>query len=178
MLIILLKKKKYDIVGTLTTLTDKFKRVSMQGVCEELLDLQNKQTGLRCNKSYISWPCSYEIYQEKMLETTERLKADDISHVIFGDLFLEDVRKYRINQMEKAKMECVFPLWKKDTTLLAQEIIDCGLRSILTYINPKKLDISFTGHEFGPELLRDRLNILIHVVKTVNFIFRGKRTNV
>jgi hypothetical protein len=54
----------------------------MQGVCEELLDLQNKQTGLRCNKSYISWPCSYEIYQEKMLETTERLKADDISHVV------------------------------------------------------------------------------------------------
>lgn len=149
------EEAQFDIVGTLTTLTDKFKRVSMHGVREELLDLQVKRTGLRSYKSYIPSPCTNEIYEAKMLETTKILKANGISHVIFGDLFLEDVRDYRINQMKKANMECVFPLWKKDTTLLAQEMIDCGLRSILTCIDPTKLDVSFAGREFSPELLKD-----------------------
>ncbi|MCC3859643.1 adenine nucleotide alpha hydrolase [Pseudemcibacter aquimaris] len=145
----------FDIVGTLTTITETFKRVSMHGVREELLDIQIQNTGLKGYKSYIPSPCTNEIYEEKMRALSETLKADGITHVIFGDLFLEDVRDYRLRQMEKAELECVFPLWKKDTTELAHEMIDSGLRSILTCIDPKKLDKSFAGREFGPALLAD-----------------------
>lgn len=145
----------FQIVGLLTNLTENINRVSVHGVREELLDLQVQNVGLPCHKVYMPSPCSNEIYEQKTRDVTDKLKLDGVTHVIFGDLYIEDIRDYRINQMKRAGLSCVFPLWEKDTTRLSQEMIDSGLRSIITCIDPNKLDKSFAGREFGPEFLAD-----------------------
>lgn len=152
---VLKRSGDYNIVGALTTITEEYDRVSTHGVRIELLDQQMSQLGIPCHKVYIPAPCPNEIYQQKMRQATDILKAEGVTHVIFGDLYLEDIRQYRLKQMKKAGLECVFPLWKKDTIALADEMIASGLRSIITCIDPKKLDNSYAGREFGPELLND-----------------------
>jgi uncharacterized protein (TIGR00290 family) len=127
----------------------------MHGVRVSLLDQQMERLGIPCHKVYIPAPCPNEIYEKKMHELTDTLKADGITHVIFGDLFLEDVRDYRLAQMKKAKMECVFPLWGRNTKDLANEMIENGLRSVITTIDPKVLDKSFAGGQFGPDFHND-----------------------
>lgn len=122
----------------------------MHGVRVSLLNEQISRLGIPCYKVYIPAPCPNEIYEQKMRDLTNILKDAGITHVIFGDLYLEDVRDYRLAQMEKAKMECVFPLWGRNTKDLANEMIEKGLRSVITTVNPRILDKSFAGREFGP----------------------------
>lgn len=147
--------QSFDIVGVLTTVTDPFHRVSMHGVREELLALQSDALGLPCIKVRIPSPCSNEIYQEKMLEALNRLKDDGVTHMIFGDLFLEDVRAYREEQLERVGMQGIFPLWLRDTQQLAQEMLAAGLRAVLTCIDPKVLGFEFAGRHFDASLLDD-----------------------
>ncbi len=146
---------EFDIVGVITTITETFNRVSMHGVREELLDCQYDQIGLPATKVYIPSPCTNEIYEQKMDVALKGLRKQGVTYVIFGDLFLEDIRQYREAQMEKADMKCVFPLWQMNTTTLAHEMIASGLQTILTCIDPKKMDQSFAGRSFGSDLLRD-----------------------
>jgi len=146
---------EYAIVGIITTITENFKRVSMHGVREELLDEQIKRINLPCTKIIIPSPCTNEIYEEKMGKAIKELKAAGVTHVIFGDLYLEDIRAYRQRQMKKAGMICVFPLWLKNTRELADEMTESGLRSIITCVDPKQLDKSFAGRIFGMELHKD-----------------------
>jgi uncharacterized protein (TIGR00290 family) len=144
----------YELVGVLTTVTLAFLRVSMHGVREELLNAQVASLGLPCSKIYIPSPCSNAIYEREMAAALTELKHSGVSHVIFGDLFLEDIRAYREKQLARLGMECVFPLWMRNTGELARHMLDAGIEATLTCVDLRKLDASFAGRRFDDDLLR------------------------
>jgi uncharacterized protein (TIGR00290 family) len=144
-----------EIVGLLTTLTTPFTRVSMHGVPEALLERQVAELGLPCKKVGIPFPCSNERYEEEMVRVLAEAAREGVSHVVFGDLFLEDVRRYREERLATVGFEAVFPLWGRDTRALALEMIEVGVRATIACVDPRKLPRSFAGREFDAALLRD-----------------------
>ncbi len=144
-----------EVVGVLTTLTDDFARVSMHGVREELLDLQVAALGLPCRKVRIPAPCPNETYEARMGEALAELRRSGVTHVVFGDLFLADIRAYREAQLARLGMRPVFPLWGRETSALAREMLASGLRAVLACIDPKALPRSFAGRDFDRTLLDD-----------------------
>ncbi len=142
-----------DVVGLLTTVTSEFGRVSMHAVREELLDRQAAALGLPCRKVRIPWPCVNETYEAEMARATAEARAAGVTHVVFGDLFLEDVRAYRVENLAGTGIDPVFPLWGRDTARLAREMIAGGLRATLTCVDPRVLDASFAGRAFDAALL-------------------------
>ncbi len=145
----------FDIVGILTTVTATFERVSMHGVREALLERQAAELGLPCHKVYIPSPCPNDVYEQKLGEAVSRAKAEGVSHFIFGDLYLEDIRRYRVERLEPAGMTAEFPLWQRDTRALAGEMLAAGLRAVVTCIDPSKLDKSWAGRAFDASFLSD-----------------------
>jgi uncharacterized protein (TIGR00290 family) len=143
----------FEITALLTTINRAHNRVAMHAVRESLLDAQAAAAGLPLVKVGIPSPCPNEIYERAMAEAMARAGAEGVTHMIFGDLFLEDIRKYREENLAKCGMVPVFPLWLKDTRLLAQEMLARGLRAYLTCVDPKKLDASFAGRAFDEKLL-------------------------
>jgi uncharacterized protein (TIGR00290 family) len=148
-------RARFDIVELLTTVTTAFGRVSMHGVREELLDRQIKAVGLPCRKIGIPSPCTNEIYERELTQALLAAKAGGVTHVIFGDLFLQDIRAYREAMLAALGLTPVFPLWERDTAELAREMLAAGLSARLTCVDPRKLDKSFAGRTFDAELLRD-----------------------
>jgi uncharacterized protein (TIGR00290 family) len=144
-----------EVVGILTTVTAPFARVSMHSTREALLDLQADALGLPCWKVYIPSPCPNEVYAREMRSTLDRARADGITHMVFGDLALQDVRRYREGHLAEVGMQAVFPLWQRDTTVLAREMIAIGLGATITCIDPRKLDRSFVGRSFAATFLAD-----------------------
>jgi uncharacterized protein (TIGR00290 family) len=144
-----------DVVGLLTTVTSEFARVSMHAVREELLQLQAESLGLPCAKVRIPWPCPNERYEAEMGRAIAEARAAGVTHVVFGDLFLEDVRRYRVEKLAGTGIEPVFPLWGRDTARLAREMLDGGLRATVTCVDPRQLDASFAGREYDAALLAD-----------------------
>jgi uncharacterized protein (TIGR00290 family) len=144
-----------EIVGVLTTINEFYDRVAMHGVRNALLDRQIAALGLSAIKVPIPSPCPNEIYEARMAGACERIKAQGVRHIVFGDLFLEDIRAYRIEKLSAAGMEPVFPLWKRDTTALAREMIASGLSARIACLDPRKLDRGFGGRRFDADLLRD-----------------------
>jgi len=150
-----LKAKQFEIVCLLTTLSEQFHRVSMHGVREELLDLQSKSAGITLEKVLIPYPCPNLVYEEKMRDVLLRWKKNGVTHVIFGDLFLEDIRKYREANLTKLDLKPIFPVWGKNTAKLAREMLQIGFRAILTCVDPRKVDAKFAGRQFDYSLLTD-----------------------
>jgi len=150
-----LEAGQFEVLCLLTTLSEPFQRVSMHGVREELLELQAESIGLQLQKVKIPYPCPNAVYEERMRSTLSNWKARGLTHVIFGDLFLEDIRRYREEKLVLLNLTPVFPVWGRDTARLAREIIDAGFRAVLTCVDPRKLDPSFAGREFDDSILRD-----------------------
>ena len=144
----------YDVVGVLTTVTQPFHRVSMHAVREELLDQQIAALGLPCTKIYIPSPCPNTVYEREMAAVLNQAKRDGVTHVIFGDLFLHDIRAYREQRLAELGLHGLFPLWMRDTASLAQEMLEVGMKATLTCVDLGKLDASFAGRTFDAELLR------------------------
>jgi uncharacterized protein (TIGR00290 family) len=142
-----------EIVGVLTTVSEVYDRVSMHGVRNALLDRQAAALGLPCLKVSLPSPCSNEIYEERMAVAVERIKAEGVRHVVFGDLFLEDIRAYREARLGAAGMAGIFPLWQRDTHALAEEMIARGFIAHLVSVDPRKLDRGFAGRRFDRDLL-------------------------
>jgi uncharacterized protein (TIGR00290 family) len=142
-----------EVVGILTTVTSEFGRVSMHGVRESLLDRQALALGLPCWKVPIPSPCPNEVYEQEMARVLATVRDLGVTAVVFGDLFLEDIRRYRETKLADVGMRGIFPLWGRDTAALAREMIDVGLKARLTCIDPKKLDRSFAGRSFDAALL-------------------------
>lgn len=145
----------YEIVGALTTVTDTFGRVSMHGVREGLLQAQLAAARLPSIVVRIPFPCTNDLYEREMGKAMELAKADGITHVIFGDLFLEDLRAYRVARLAEIGIQAVFPLWRRPTDLLAREMIASGLSAHLATIDLAKLPASFSGRRFDDTLLSD-----------------------
>ena len=142
--------------GLLTTTNQAFDRVAMHAVRRELLETQARAAGLPLHVLPLPWPCSNEQYEAIMAAAVRGFVADGFTHVAFGDLFLEDVRNYRVTRLAGSGLEPLFPIWKTKTTReLAEEMIAAGLRARLTCINPKQLDRSFAGRDFDRSLLAD-----------------------
>ena len=142
-----------EIVGLLTTVTSTYGRVSMHAVREDLLDRQAQAAGLPCRKVRIPWPCPNDRYEVEMASALAAARAEGITRVVFGDLFLEDVRAYRQQQLTGTGIEPVFPLWGRDTRALAREMVAGGLRAILTCVDPRALDRSYAGRSFDAAFL-------------------------
>ncbi len=144
-----------EIVGLLTTVTEEHARVAMHSTREAILDLQAERIGLPLTKVALPSPCPNEEYERRMGTALEAFKADGVGHVVFGDLFLEDIRAYREAQLARAGMEGVFPIWRGDTAALTREMVEGGLRAHVVCVDPKQLDPSFAGRIFGAEFLAD-----------------------
>jgi uncharacterized protein (TIGR00290 family) len=146
---------EYDVVGALTTVTDDFARVSMHGVREELLQAQLAAAGLEPVVVRIPYPCPNDAYERAMAAAMQTAKARGVSHIIFGDLFLEDIRAYREKQLSGTGIAPVFPLWLKPTGELAREMIAAGVEAHLAVVDLKKLPASFAGRRYDAGLLDD-----------------------
>ena len=147
------REHEFDVVGLFTTVNRTHSRVAMHAVRESLLEIQAAATGLPLVKVPIPSPCSNEVYEQAMEAAMARAREEGVRHIIFGDLFLEDIRAYREKQLAKCGMIPVFPLWLRDTRLLAERMIAGGLSAILTCVDPRRLDRSFAGRRFDHELL-------------------------
>ncbi|MFZ3356889.1 MAG: ATP-binding protein, partial [Thermoplasmata archaeon] len=144
-----------DVVELLTTVTKSFGRVSIHGVREALLERQAWELGLPLRKVEIPFPCPNVVYEEAMSTAVGAMKANSVDSVIFGDLFLEDIRAYRESKLAPTGLRPLFPLWGLNTTALAEEMIRVGMRARLVCIDPRKLPKEFAGREFDAKLLKD-----------------------
>ncbi|WP_311028032.1 ATP-binding protein [Mesorhizobium koreense] len=144
-----------DVVGVLTTINEATGRVQSHGVRHELLDRQVEALELPAVKVMLPNPCPNAVYEARMEEAFGRLRSEGIRHVIYGDLFLEDIRAYREKQMAAAGMQALFPLWGRDTRDLAGAMIASGLQARVACVDTRRLDRSFAGRSFDDGFLRD-----------------------
>jgi len=144
-----------EIAGLLTTVNSQFGRVAMHGVREALLDAQADALGLRCWKVPIPWPCSNAIYEAEVARVLREAQREGVTHLVFGDLFLADLRAWREARLSEIGIQGLFPLWMRDTSELAREMLAAGLQATLTCVDPKKLSPSFSGRSFDAGLLAD-----------------------
>lgn len=144
-----------EIVGVLTTVSEVYDRVAMHGVRRSVLERQIAALGLPAIVVPLPSPCPNEIYEARMAEAILRIKSQDVHCMVFGDLFLEDIRAYREEKLAPAGMQALFPLWKRDTAALAREMIASGVVAHVVCIDPRKLDRRFAGRRFDLALLSE-----------------------
>jgi uncharacterized protein (TIGR00290 family) len=144
---------EFEVVALLTTVNCDYGRVAMHGVRESVLEMQAAAAALPLVKVPIPSPCRNEVYEQAMSDAMTRARAEGVWHVVFGDLFLEDIRAYREKQLSACGMTPLFPLWQKDTRRLAEEMITGGLSAHLTCVDPRKLDRTFAGRRFDADFL-------------------------
>jgi len=147
--------KNVQVKYLFTTLSEAFRRVSMHGVREELLDEQARQTGIALKKAYLPENASMEDYNRIMGGQLSALQAEGISHAVFGDIFLEDLRAYREGQLAQVGMEGLFPLWKRDSASLIRDFIQAGFEAVIVCVNARYLPASFAGRLIDEAFLAD-----------------------
>ena len=146
---------KFPVEKLLTSVSDKYRRISMHGVREELLEQQALEIGIPLQKLVLGDEPSMSEYETEMIATINRIQEEDFTHSIFGDIFLEDLKTYREKQLAKVRMQGIFPLWKRDTGELIHEFIDLGFKGIVVCINAKYLDKSFCGRIIDESFIAD-----------------------
>jgi len=146
-----------EIVGLLTTVNETFSRVAMHGVRESLLVAQAAALGLPLWTVPLPWPCPNDIYEARFRALLERARAADITCVAFGDLHLEDVRAYRVRQLEGTGVTPLFPIWSTPAEMpaLARRMIASGVRAVLSCVDPRQLPPHFVGREYDAALLAE-----------------------
>jgi uncharacterized protein (TIGR00290 family) len=149
------RSKEYEILALLTTVTEEYDRISMHGVRRVLLERQAESLGLPLENVLISKNTSDEEYDRKMREVLQKYLATGVSCVAFGDVFLQDVRNYREENLSKIGMKGVFPLWQSDTTKLAHTFINLGFEAVITCVDSKVLDRRFVGRAFDERFLSE-----------------------
>jgi uncharacterized protein (TIGR00290 family) len=152
-----LRQQAVEVVGLLTTFNEAFDRVAMHAVRRTLVEAQAAEVGLPLWPVQLPWPCSNADYEQRMREVITRALNAGVTHVAFGDLFLEEIRHYRVRQLAGTGIEPLFPLWgtPKDTLQLARRMLNAGIRAVLTCVDPKQLAHSFVGRAFDDALLDD-----------------------
>jgi uncharacterized protein (TIGR00290 family) len=145
----------FEVVALLTTINRTHQRVAMHAVREALVEMQAAVAGLPLVKVPIPSPCPNETYEEAMSVAMAWARDEGVRHIVFGDLFLEDIRAYREKHLAACGMTPIFPVWRKDTRRLAEEMLSGGLSAFLTCVDPRKLDPRFAGRRFDANLLRE-----------------------
>ena len=142
-----------EVLGLLTTMNEAFDRVAMHAVRRELLMRQAAAAALPLVTVPLPWPCPNVEYERRMAEACARMLAAGVEAVAFGDLFLEDVREYRVKQLARAGLEPLFPLWGMKTGELARAMIAAGQKARVTCVDPRKLDRGFAGRDYDEGFL-------------------------
>jgi uncharacterized protein (TIGR00290 family) len=145
----------YEVAGLLTTINTAFDRVAMHGTRAAVVRAQAQAAGLPLIEAPLPWPCSNEQYEAVMRDVCARAARAGVEAMAFGDLYLEDVRRYREERLAGTGIAPVFPLWGRDTRTLVQEMLDGGLRARITCVDPRKLPASFAGRELDRALLAE-----------------------
>jgi len=148
-------KDEFEVGGLLTTVNEKFGRVAIHGFREELLDRQATAARLSLWKVPLPFPCTNKEYEARMTVVCERAVREGFVGIAFGDLFLEEIRAYRVAKLAGTGLEPVFPIWGIPTDVLAAQMMAGGLRARLTCVDPRKLPAEFAGREWDAELLRE-----------------------
>lgn len=144
-----------EVGALLTTINESANRVAMHGVRADVLQAQAEAAGVPLVTVPIPHRCSNEVYESRMSATIERAKTDGFTHVAFGDLFLEDIRRYREERMRGSGLTPIFPLWRRPTDALAREMVDNGLEAFLSCLDPRVLPESLAGRRFDRALLNE-----------------------
>ena len=144
-----------EVVGLLTTVNTTYGRVAMHATRQALLEAQAHAVGLPLHVIPLPWPCPDEVYERAMSAQVEAALERGVTHVAFGDLFLEHIREYRTRQLEGTGLAALFPIWHEQTAPLARRMIDAGLEAVLTCVDPKRLAPSFAGRRFDHALLHE-----------------------
>ena len=151
----ILKEDNFDIDSLMTTVNSKFDRISMHGVRKELLYEQGESIGLPIKEIRLPEMPSMSDYDQIMKNELSSLKDDGVTHSIFGDIFLEDLRDYRVNKLKEVGLKGHFPLWKRDTKELVHEFIDLGFKTIVVCVKSELLSKDFAGRVIDHDFLND-----------------------
>ena len=143
------------VAGLLTTINKVMDRVAMHGVRRSLLEAQARAAGLPLHVVHIPHPCPNDVYEAQMRTAIAAARTNGFTHAAFGDLFLEDIRRYREEKLAGTGLEPLFPVWGIPTRELAAQMIDGGLHARITCVDTRKLDSTFVGREFDRSLLND-----------------------
>jgi len=149
------KNQGYEIISLLTTFTKDYDRVSLHGTRRILLERQAESIGLPLHKIFIPKKASSEEYEQKMKKSLVKFQESGVSEVIFGDIFLEDLRKFREEKLSQVGMRAAFPIWKKDTRKLAHQFVELGFKAIVTCVDTKILAKKFAGRTIDEQLLAE-----------------------
>jgi len=150
-----LKSGGYEVQALLTTVVKDQDKVSIHGVRRVLLEQQANALGFPLEVTFISKAASDAEYEKELLKTLKRHVANGVSSAVFGDLFLEDIRKYREHILAKAGINGIFPLWKRDTSMLARKFINLGFKAVITSVDSHVLGKDFAGREYDEKFLSD-----------------------
>ena len=149
---VLRQRDELEVVGLLTTVNTQFQRVAMHGTRRALLKAQADAARLPLWEIPLPWPCSNEVYEAAMAVACDSAVAQGISAIAFGDLFLEDVRRYREDRLRNTGLEPIFPLWGRNTRMLLEEMLDGGLRARVVCVDPSKCPAEFAGLDLTLEM--------------------------
>jgi uncharacterized protein (TIGR00290 family) len=154
-LFLLRQNPEVELEALVTTFNGETNRVAMHSVRRVLVEAQAREIGLPLWSVDLPWPCSNEIYEDRMQDIYRRAEAQAIEAVAFGDLFLQDIRGYRERQLAATRLSLLFPVWQIPTRELAQTLIRSGVKAKVTCIDPAKLDVSCAGREYDQEFLNN-----------------------
>jgi uncharacterized protein (TIGR00290 family) len=152
---VLREEPDVEVIGLLTTVNSTHGRVAMHATRLNIVEAQARAVGLPLHVIPLPWPCSNEEYERGMRKAINDGLKSGATHVAFGDLFLEDIRAYRLKQLEGSGIEPLFPIWHEPTELLARRMIDTGVEAVITCVDPNKLPCSFAGRSFDHAFLNE-----------------------
>lgn len=148
-----LEREDVEVTALLTTITESFERSTTHGIREELVELQAEQLGIPLHKVFLPEDPTTKNYNQRISDAYQAAKDEGVTHIVFGDILLKDVRDYRENQVKEAGLEAIFPLWGEPTNQLIHEFIELGYETIITTIDPKIVPQSFLGEKITVDLL-------------------------
>lgn len=151
------QQQDVELAGLVTTFNESVDRVAMHAVRHQLVEAQARAARLPLWPVMLPWPCSNDEYEQRMQQCLQRAKESGITHMAFGDLYLQDVRDYRIQLLDGSGIEPLFPIWGQQsaTRLLAKQMQESGLKAVLTCVDPKQLSPSFCGRDFDADFLAE-----------------------
>jgi uncharacterized protein (TIGR00290 family) len=150
-----LKEGQFDVRYLLSNISEKYRRVSMHGIRESLLEQQAQSIGIPLLKMEIPEAADMISYEKRLEQTLHQFSAQAINTALFGDIFLEDLKKYREQQLQKLGIKAHFPLWQQNTSELIHEFLDLGFKTIVSCVNASYLDKSFVGRVIDKDFIKD-----------------------